>query len=145
MKRAVSRVLAVSVMALALCSLGAESSGCWPGSTGSKKNTQSDQDANEPWCHNDPPIFCAAFCAGVDKVQFTDACSELGAHTLEKQFEDKVEADFNALYDQGVQVCPQADLTKFVTPCDVGITPKEWPDQDHEVCKPVPPGCPMSL
>jgi hypothetical protein len=45
---------------------------------------------------------------------------------------------------QGVHLCTQTDLTKFVTPCDVGVTPKEWPDQDHEVCEPVPPGCPMS-
>jgi hypothetical protein len=30
-----------------------------------------------------------------------------------------------------------------VTPCDVGIPPIELAGQDHSVCTPAPPGCPL--
>jgi hypothetical protein len=33
--------------------------------------------------------------------------------------------------------------SNFVTPCQVFIIPQEHPNQSHESCEPVPPGCPM--
>jgi len=147
MKRVSSLVLRVSVILFALYSVGADSSGCWPGSTGSKKSEQDTQpkpNTTKPWCHNDPPIFCAAFCSGYDDVTFTDYCWDIGAHDLELIFEKKVMDLYKAKLAQGVHLCVQSDLSTFLTPCDVGVTPKEHPNQDHEVCEPVPADCPMS-
>ncbi|WP_438018107.1 hypothetical protein WMF18_03060 [Sorangium sp. So ce315] len=132
MKRCVSRTV---VLVFALCSLGAKE--CTPGSS------QFDQDSGLPFCHTDPPVFCAAYCSGVRQVAFTSACSDVGADKLEILFELKVMEGVRQLEAQGTQVCPAADPTSFVTPCSVDIIPQEWPNQDHGSCQPVPPGCPM--
>lgn len=144
MKRFVPRILGVSVMVFAFCSLGADSSGCWPGSVGSKQDATPKTNTTKPWCHNDPPIYCAAFCSGYDDVTFTDACWAIGAHDLELVFEMKVMELYKQKLDQGIHMCVQRDLSTFLTPCNVGVTPQEHPNQDHEVCEPVPAGCPMS-
>ncbi|WP_437594795.1 hypothetical protein [Sorangium sp. So ce1000] len=132
MKRAVPRIV---VVAFALCSIGAKK--CTPSSG------QSVQNSGLPFCYTDPPIFCAAYCSGVNQVTFTTACSDVGADKQEILFELKVMAGVRELEAEGTQVCPVADPSLFVTPCSVDIIPQEWPNQDHESCQPVPPGCPM--
>jgi len=145
MKRFVPRIHWFIVLVFSLCSIGANtsSSGCKPSDTQFTRGTQADQNTSKPWCHTDPPIFCAAYCSDYDKVSFTKACWDIGADLLELQFELKVMDLYQEKVDQGTHLCVQADPFSFLTPCNVGIIPQEWPDQDHEVCQPVPPGCPM--
>ncbi|XXX78021.1 hypothetical protein WMF30_04515 [Sorangium sp. So ce134] len=132
MKRFVSRTV---VILFAFGSIGAKK--CTPGSG------QAVQNSGLPFCHTDPPVFCAAYCSGVNQVAFTTACSDVGADKLEILFELKVMEGVRQLEAQGTQVCPAADPRLFVTPCSVDVIPQEWPNQDHEYCRPVPPGCPM--
>src|SRR5215213_806210 len=69
MKRCNPRIPGVVVVVFALCSIGADSSssGCKPSGSQSNQSTQSNQNtATKPWCHTDPPIFCAAYCADYD-------------------------------------------------------------------------------
>lgn len=145
MKRFAPRISWLIVLVFALCSIGANpsSQGCQPSGTLSNQGTQSNQDTSKPWCHTDPPIFCAAFCSGYDNVTFTKQCWDIGADVLELQFEQKVMDLYQEKLDVGTHLCVQADPFSFLTPCHVGIIPQEWPNQDHEVCQPVPPGCPM--
>ena len=145
MKRSISCIRWVVMLAFALCSIGAESSssGCKPSGLQSNQDTQSNQSTLKPWCHTDPPIFCAAYCSGYDNVTFRDECRNIGADNLEIAFELKVMALFQENLDQGTHLCTQYDPSNFVTPCQVGIIPQEHPNQDREYCEPIPPGCPM--
>ncbi|WP_441291863.1 hypothetical protein ACSRUE_16715 [Sorangium sp. KYC3313] len=132
MKRFVLRAV---VLVFALCSIGGKE--CTPGTGASSQNS------GLPFCHSDPPIFCAAYCSGYDSVTFRDECSDIGADTLEILFELKVMSLYQEQLNQDIHLCTQADPFTFLTPCQIGIIPQEWPNQDHEVCQPVPPGCPM--
>ena len=134
-----------TVLAFALFSLGADpsTSGCKPLGTTSYQDTSSNPNAYKPWCHTDPPIFCAAFCSGFDQVTFSERCWDLGADVLELEFEKRVMNLYNERLELGEHLCTQADPLNFVTPCQVGVIPQEHPNQDHEVCEPVPPNCPM--
>ena len=91
----------------------------------------------------DPPVNCVVFCQDVDELAFTPQCFGPAAGERFLQFQASMEANWAELEAQGVQVCPAADKTRWLTPCDAGIIPVEHPDQDHAVCEPVPPGCPL--
>jgi hypothetical protein len=123
------------VLVMALCSIGADQKACTGAPVGLSKTTI--------YCYTDPPVGCAAYCQAVHTLGFTYACGGPAADALEQQFRDYVIAFLDEQDAQGVEVCPQDDLYKYVTPCDVGIIPVEWPGQDHAVCTPAPPGCPL--
>ena len=139
MKRCFSHILGVSVMVFALSSIGAKE-GC-----SAPSGTQPTQDPIKPFCYMDPPLNCVAFCIGVDEFVFTPQCNLPASGDLFLLFRAKVESDVADLEAQGIQVCPAADTKHWVTPCNEGIEPVEHPNQDHEVCQPVPPGCPTSF
>jgi len=143
MKRFVPRIPGIVVAVFALCSLGSNSSssGCKPSESQSNQSSQSNQDPSKPWCYMDPPVNCIAFCIGPDAIAFPH-CDDPASGVRADQFEEKVLNDAAEQLLQGVQVCPEANSKKWVTPCQVGITPVEHPNQDHEVCQTVPPGCP---
>jgi hypothetical protein len=130
MKRPILRFF---VLLFAACSIGAKD--CASAPTGLSGTTI--------YCHTDPPVGCAAYCSAKDTVTFLPACLAVGANTRELEFELKVRQLANDAASQGVHFCPEEDLTKFLTPCALGIEPVEWPNQSHEVCTPVPPGCPL--
>ncbi|WP_437479419.1 hypothetical protein WME75_33490 [Sorangium sp. So ce1014] len=132
MKRSVSHAV---VLVFALCSIGAKK--CAPSSG------QPSQSPNNPFCYMDPPVGCAAYCKAKDTVEFTPACSHVSAGDRELLFELTVMNRVSEEYAQGNQLCPEADLSFFLTPCHIDIVPQEWPNQDHEFCQSVPPGCPL--
>ena len=77
-------------------------------------------------------------------IAYTPACFGPASDKLTKLFRAYVESYLDQQDAQGIEVCPVADQYKYVTPCDVGIIPVEWPaGQDHAVCTPAPPGCPI--
>ncbi|WP_437326164.1 hypothetical protein [Sorangium sp. So ce381] len=133
MKRSVSHTLLVLVFAL--CSIGAKK--C------TSQSGESLPPSDKPFCYTDPPIGCAAYCQDVGVVAFTPACSHISAGDRELLFEFTVINRATAEQLNGNQVCPQTDLSFFLTPCHLDIIPQEWPNQDHEYCQPVPPGCPL--
>lgn len=143
MQRFAPRISWLIVLVFALSSIGANpsSQGCQPSGTQSYQGTQSNPDSTLPLCYMDPPVGCVAFCIDVDLIAFTPMCENPASDKLTILFKDKVLSDAAELELQGVQVCPVADSKHWVTPCNVGITPQEWPNQDHESCQPVPPGC----
>ena len=145
MKRFVPRVPGIVVLVFALCSLGADSSssGCKTKGTYSNKSTQSTPKPIKPWCHTDPPIFCVAYCGGYDSIMLNERCFDIGMDVQVIEFAEKVDALYQERLDLGEHLCTEYDPFNFVTPCQVFIIPKEWPNQDHEVCEPVPPGCPV--
>lgn len=99
--------------------------------------------SQKPFCMTDPPLGCAAFCEDVNVVTFTPPCKNIEASTLELDFELTVMNNVQQAETQGVQVCPQANVTVFLTPCALGIFPVEHPNQDHEVCATPPLNCPL--
>ena len=99
--------------------------------------------STKPFYYTDPPLGCAAYCSDVDEVSFTPACRNIEASDRELEFELQVMDGVQHLYAQGIQVCPQADPTSFVTPCAMGIFPVEHPNQDHEYCQTPPLNCPL--
>jgi hypothetical protein len=145
MKRFIAQLRWVVMLAFALCSIGAESSssssGCKPSGAQSSQGTQSNQGSTKPWCYMDPPVNCVAFCVAVNKIAFTPMCGNIEAGELTDLFMEEVINDAEDLEAQSIQVCPGPDSKHWVTPCGVGINPVEHPNQDHEVCQPVPPGC----
>lgn len=121
------------VFLMALCSIGADQKSC-AGST---------VPPTELWryCYTDPPVGCKAYCFAVHHVEVTPACFHPSAGPLTKEFEVKVNLALDVAEAEGVEVCPRADSSLVATPCDLGIFPQEWPDQDHDVCTPAPVGC----
>jgi len=97
----------------------------------------------KPFCLIDPPLGCAAFCEDVDVVTFTPQCRNVEASDREIAFELNVMKIVQQAEDQGTQACPQANSTSFLTPCKIGISPVEHPNQDHEVCTTPPLNCPL--
>jgi len=96
-----------------------------------------------PYCLTDPPLGCAAICLGVGVSGFTDACSNIEAGPRTTQFEMDVNAYVAELAANNGAPCPAENLGAAVTPCMDGITPVEWPNQDHAVCTTAPAGCPL--
>jgi hypothetical protein len=142
MKRFAPRIPGIVVVVFALCSLGSDtsSSGCMPSSS---KSNQTQIDPSKPFCLVDPPVNCVAFCFDVDSIAFTPQCDNIEASVRTALFKDKVLTDAaNKLVYEGIHVCTKPDSKNWVTPCQVGITQQEHLNQDHEVCQPVPPGCP---
>lgn len=140
MKQFASRIPWVVVVAFGMGSLGAKPSGCYQSPP--DQGPQPNQDSAKPFCYTDPPYKCIAFCVGVHKVGFTPMCNDVSASDLTIEFFDAVLDGAEDLEAEGYEVCPAPDPTKWVTPCDVGIIPMENPpNQDHEVCQPVPPDC----
>jgi hypothetical protein len=125
------RLLAVT---LALCSIGAKDCGTAAPAGGYQPNF---------YCYTDPPVGCAAYCIATNTVAFTPACAHISGDVQALAFEQKVKELVAADLADGNEVCPEADRYKYFTPCDVGIIPAEWPNQDHNVCTPAPPGCPI--
>lgn len=109
---------------------------------------------DKPCCLTDPPEGCAAYCASVGNVQFTDACNGIGAGPRTQQFQATVGNELIQLAMQGTPVCADSVMDGLmgdgqmgttvvgdsVTPCFFGIPPVEWPNQDHNVCAPMTPG-----
>jgi hypothetical protein len=143
MKRFGSRTPGAVVLMFALCSLGAKTEGCKPSGSQSNQSTQSNRDSSKPFCYMDPPVNCVAFCFDVDLLAFSPQCDGPAAGELELLFRETLISKAEQLEAEGVQVCTGPDPTRFLTPCQAGITPVEHPGQDHEFCQPVPPGCPV--
>lgn len=102
-----------------------------------------------PCCLTDPPAGCRAVCAAAGDVEMSAECNGIGAGPREAQFDALVQTYVLQLVMQGTQVCTtdpmggvMGDLMvgDSVTPCNLGIPPIEWPNQDHEVCAPMPAG-----
>jgi hypothetical protein len=123
--------------------VGADTSSCSGGPNMSDPNNVYVPGTN--YCYTDPPAGCYAYCVDVQAVGFSNECYGVGQGPLEMQFEQKVQTYVSnlppALLDS---FCPQASNTGsyHVTPCQQGITPVEYPNQDHGTCVPVPAGCP---
>jgi hypothetical protein len=78
----------------------------------------------------------------MDDVELTNACSDIGASTREGQFAMDVQAAIDTLHAKGLFACNDAQVgLASVTPCQDGLPPLEWPNQDHDVCTPPPAGC----
>lgn len=120
---------------MAVCSLGADQKSCSSAPGGLSKITI--------YCYTDPPVGCAAYCQAVHTIAFTYACEGPASGAQYEIFRNHVISYLDAQDAQGVEICPQEDLHKYVTPCDVGIPPVELANQDHSVCTPAPPGCPL--
>jgi hypothetical protein len=81
------------------------------------------------------------YCQAIHTIAFTPACFGPASGERFEAFRVTVIQELDALDAQGVEICPQEDLYKYVTPCAFGILPVEHPNQSHEVCTPAPPGC----
>ena len=127
----------IFVIAFFVLSIGAKDCGNLGG------NVAPPPASRKPFGTIDPPLGCAAFCEDVDVVSFTPQCENVEASDREIAFEITVMNNVKQAEAQGKQVCPQADLTAFVTPCAIGIPPVEHPNQDHEVCANPPLNCPL--
>ncbi|AUX32331.1 MULTISPECIES: hypothetical protein [Sorangium] len=141
MKRFVSHNPWRIMLMFALCSIGAKSPKCTPSGSQPSQDAQLNQDSVKPFCYTDPPAKCVAFCIAVDQIAFTPMCEGPDADELTILFMEEAINGAEDLEAQGIQVCPAPDSKHWVTPCDVGIIPQEWPNQDHAVCQPAPPGC----
>ena len=97
----------------------------------------------KPYCLTDPPVGCAAVCAGVGVPALTDACSNIEAGPRTMQFKNDVQIYLDDVAANGGTPCPTENLGAAVTPCMDGIQPVEWPNQDHAECTTPPPGCPL--
>jgi len=126
-----SRAQWLIVVLLGLSSIGADD--CFPAAASSVPI-----DPNN-FCYTDPPVGCAAYCRGPDDLAVTPACFHISGGPRELEFEQAVVAQILLLEAEGIRVCPQADLNTFVTPCDVGVPPIQWPDQSE--CLSPPAGC----
>lgn len=104
---------------------------------------QSSTTPTKPFCFTDPPLGCAAICSDVDVVDWTGACSNVEAGPRTAQFKMDIDNAVSSASAKGVQLCTALNIGAAVTPCMDGITPAEWPNQDHEVCTPSPLGCPL--
>jgi hypothetical protein len=137
----ISRARVAVTMALFLSTIGADNCGVyWPSGNGGAAPPPA---PTKPWCMTDPPRGCRATCAFLDKPDFTAACDDVSAGPLTEKFEADAMARVDAFIASGGEPCNQADLDSgaTVTPCQLGIMPVEWPDQDHDVCISPPPGC----
>jgi hypothetical protein len=116
--------------------IGADNCGVyWPSaSTAPPPPPQS----TKPCCYTDPPAGCAAVCKDLGDISFTDACVSVAAGPATVDFQTKVDQASAML---PMPPCDEASLGKTITPCQIGIMPAEWPNQDHDVCMPPPPGC----
>ncbi|WP_437900606.1 hypothetical protein [Sorangium sp. So ce124] len=141
MRQFASHIPRFITLTFALCSIGAETSKCTPDSSQNSQETQPSQDFSKPFCHTDPPINCVVFCYATDQLMFTPACNGVGADELTLLFMEEILISAEDLAADGIQVCPAPDPNNWLTPCDIGIIPQEWPNQDHAACRPVPPGC----
>ena len=130
----ISRVFAIAFFVL---SIGAKE--C----VGPGENPAPPPASQKPFCTIDPPLGCAAFCEDVDVITFTPQCKNIEASDREIAFEINVMDIVHQAEAQGKQVCPQADPTTFLTPCAIGISPVEHPNQDHDVCATPPLNCPL--
>lgn len=135
------RTYALAIVPFAWTMIGAKDCDPWAG--WSNPPPASTAPPAKPFCYTDPPLGCAAQCAAVDSLAFTDACSNVEAGPREQQFEKLLTDKVSALLIQDQHVCNPSTIGVTITPCQAGITPVEWPNQDHEVCTPAPAGCPL--
>jgi hypothetical protein len=96
----------------------------------------------KPWCNADPPVGCAAVCVALDDVEFTSACADIGADKKTGQFVKDIQTVVDARHAKGLDAYDASQVGMgAITPCQDGLPPVEWPNQDHEVCTPPPTGC----
>jgi hypothetical protein len=135
------RKRALAIVPFAWLMIGAKDCDPWAGWS-NPPPTQTPS-PSKPFCYTDPPLGCAAVCTGEDNVTFTPACSNVESGPLELDFQNLIMAKVNMYLMQDQHVCNPSTIGVTITPCQAGITPVEWPNQDHEVCTPAPPGCPL--
>jgi hypothetical protein len=136
-----NRTSALAIVPFAWMMIGAKD--CDPWADWEKPPPAPMPSSTKPFCYTDPPLGCAAICKDVDLMSWTGPCSNIEAGPQTDLFEKKIEAAVNMAADQGIQLCTASNIGSALTPCMAGITPVEWPNQDHEVCTPAPPGCPL--
>lgn len=135
-----SRTRALAVVLFAWIALGAD--GCDPWARWSNPPPAQAPSPAKPFCNADPPVGCAVVCAAVDDVEFTGACADIGASSRTQQFMADVQSAVDALHAKGQDACSDAQVgMASITPCQDGLAPLEWPNQDHDVCAPPPAGC----
>jgi hypothetical protein len=107
------------------CAIGAQD--CWSfGSAGT--SGAGGGGTSVVWCYTDPPVGCVATCV----AGFTGfyGCDGPASGPVFQMFKDAIQARIDALGSD-----PCAGRTGgALTPCQLGITPVEAPDQDHLVC-----------
>jgi hypothetical protein len=133
------KIHAIALVLFALTMIGAQD--CW--STAPVGSTNGNSTDGKLFCYTDPPLGCAVICAAIDNPVFTGSCSNVEAGPRTKMFVDDVQAIYDTAAAQGIPVCPAEKIGMAVTSCADGITPVEWPGQDHQVCTPAPAGCPL--
>ncbi len=141
------RIHGLALVPFAWTMIGADKCTGWGWTSGNGQPSPWDPPAM-PYCYTDPPQGCSAYCADVDDVELTSACSNVDAGPRTDDFEATIRAIVNMLTMAGTQICDGTNSGDGVTsgvrtnPCQVGIQPVEWPNQDHSVCMSPPPGCP---
>lgn len=93
----------------------------------------------KPFCETDPPYGCIAICVGPDDVALSGNCGDVGAAALTQQFQMDIDMLVQAAQQVGMQFCTPDMMFVTVTPCQVGIIPKQQVTSD--ACMPVPPNC----
>jgi hypothetical protein len=131
------------IIVLMTLMVGADTSSC---SSGSSTLTGDPNNVYVPgtnYCYTDPPAGCYAYCVNPGMVGFNAACYGPAQGPLEAEFENKVDTYVNGLPPNAPLCREMSSLGSYhATPCQFGITPQEFPNQDHSVCTPVPAGCP---
>jgi hypothetical protein len=133
---------ALAVVLFAWTMIGADGGGCALTQIGQPVPPSAQPTPALPYCYTDPPRGCAVVCMDVGTPTFAPQCANVEAGPRTQSFEDQVDNGLATALDQGVEICPADKLGMELTPCALGITPVEWPNQDHESCTPPPPGCP---
>jgi hypothetical protein len=137
-----NRTHALALMLFGCMTIGADGS-CNPWAGWTNPPPPSTTPPSKPYCYTDPPLGCAAICQDVDTLNFTDACNNIEAGSLTAKFVKDIDAAFNNALNMGTHLCTSSNIGATFTPCMAGITPAEWPGQDHTVCMTAPPGCPQ--
>jgi hypothetical protein len=135
------KTYALAVVCFSWTMIGAKDCNPWAG--WSNPPPASSTSPSKPFCYTHPPLGCAAICKDVDLAGWTAPCSNVEAGPLTADFEDKMNAILAVAAMKGIQICTADKIGFTTTPCQVGITPVEWPNQDHTVCASAPPGCPL--
>jgi hypothetical protein len=135
MLAAKSRTLALALFAWTM--IGADKCTGWGWTSDNGSAAPPPTMPAKPYCHADPPYGCAALCvqAGADPT-FTDNCADIGAGPLTAQFKELVLATSQA--SEGGSLCTADNLLILVTPCSVGIVPKQLESNDGCMA---PPTC----
>jgi hypothetical protein len=142
--RIVTRKIHTLLLVLfAWMAIGADNCDGWGWSAGPTKNTPAPTPTPAlPWCYTDPPQGCAVVCTDPTLPPAPNGCcSNPAADVLTMQFLMHVQnAEAQAESATGMTLC-SLHPNAIVAPCNDGILPVEWPNQDHASCMPAPAGC----